>query len=270
MNIFCELINNKLQIFIDRKSIQLDVHPSFYKLENDTKENLNFLKKSSEFIKTIRNEQSFLKRAADFIFGNNVFVRTDLKSERHTTDFYDFCKSNLSGRKIRIFCSQSISSHSLQNLHFEKAIDLIKKIKNKFRVNAVEINHRKTIQKRALLIVVLFSLILSSSYDLLPEQEPQLKHPSIFWPSFFCLLFFNGWIEYSKMKISFNIIFHGLFAATIFILLISRALIHNFINLLNLDARFIWTEFFLYALFFYLYNELLAVHFQTRNGQINK
>tara|TARA_B100001059_G_scaffold220481_1_gene242548 strand:+ start:59 stop:883 length:825 start_codon:yes stop_codon:yes gene_type:complete len=274
MDIFCEFINNQLKIIIEDRSLELSVPSSFHKQIIDNPERLSFLHKCQEFVQSTNKKRPLINRIITYPLANKVYIRTDLITKLDILNLLDFSEGILIARKTKIFDSQSLSANNLVSCKFDESIDLIKQInedyRNKNRVSKVEIKSRRFIQNIGLGTTLIISILLAIFKDLTNEQEPQLHYPSIYWFTFFSLLLFNSWVEYSKMKIVPKAIFLGFFGVIIAIMLIARGLTTKAIVLLELNNGILWTEFILQAIFYYLWNEKVAVYFATRNGQVNK
>lgn len=274
MKIFCEFVNNQFKIFTKGKSIKLNVPDSFYKQNIHDSERQFFLNKCFDFVEESNKQRSLFERIITYPLANTVYIRTDLRTKTDIHNVLDFSEGILTARNTKIFDSLSLSSDNLISCKFDESIDLIKKTnedyRNENRVSKDEIKKRWLIQNIGLGAILIISILLVIFKKLVNEQEPQLDYPSIYWLTFFSLLLFNSWIEYSRMKIMSKLIFIGFFGVIIAIVLIARELISKVISLLDLSNTILWTEFILQAIFYYLWNEKVAVYFTTRNGQINK
>lgn len=271
MELLCELINNELTIYTNGKSIQLTIHSSFFTLDNDSPENLEFLKRVKEFLKETKKFS-----LTNFIFRNRnrIYVRTDLKNKSKIQDLYEFCKTNLKGHKPLIYDETYISLNDLKFKKFRGKIDLKSKINNEYiekhRVSDIDIKLRRRVQLKGMFIITISSYLLTVIFPMMDNKVPQMQSPSIYWPFFFSIILFFGWIETSMMKISLKTAFNGFFGIIIPIILISRFSLKYVLDVLNLEYSFLWLELIIQGGFYFCWNEMIATNFNTTNDQLNK
>ncbi|WP_305982178.1 hypothetical protein [Roseivirga thermotolerans] len=265
MDIFCEFIDDDFYLSVNQSVLKLKIPLSFYEQAEDAERN-DFFSKIYEFNKKYGN-QKFFRR-------NKVFIRTDKRNERDILKIFDFSISVLEAVKTKIYTSDSISRLELLNKSFLHGIDLILKIRNDYkaknRISKEEKKSRQKTQGIGLLITFCLTFVLSFICPLDSPPEPQLKYSLIYWLLFFSIIFFFGWVQYSIMKIPFKTTFNSFFGTVVAVLLLSRFGLKPILNFASLDNSFQWIELAVQGGFYFIWNEKIAVYFNTRNDQLNK
>lgn len=274
MEIFCELINNNLKIEVNGESLIVDVPDSFYSKNIEDPKRIEFLNNCFDFVEKENFKRSAWKRILTSPLANTVYFRTDLTEQPDLENLIGFSENILTGRKTKIYTSNSLSYDELVSKTNDFAVDIIDDINKKYihenKVGDAAIKIRRIQQSLIIGLSLIISLVFTNSLEINLEEAPELKYPQAFWIFLLSLLASNVWIQYSNMKILPKAIFWGFFGSFIATLLVSRGITEKIIELTKISNQLIWMEFFVQSILYFIWNEKVAVYFGTRNGQINK
>jgi hypothetical protein len=262
MDIFCEFLDDQLYLHIGENSIQIDVPNSFYEDEEN-----------NEFKEVINQTYEFSKRfgVTKFLSRNKLYIRTNrLKKIEHIEAFVDNILNSVS---TKIFSSEHISITDLlaKKLPINKEIlqSIHKDYLAQHTIPTKDKKKRRIIQITLIPIITVIALFLTINYKVTTDIHIETVHPKIFWNLWLAILLFNLGIQKILMKIKSHNEFYFTLLAIFLTLLISKGITITIIKYTNISYSFMWFQLTLQTLLWFLWNEKIAIHFTTRNKQIN-
>jgi hypothetical protein len=251
MNIFCEIIDNRITIITSKNMLETLIPESFFSQEKHS--DREFFLTS---IETFTQENKLLT----FFSRNEIFIRTNHLKEFDIKNLIDFSESLFGGTEVKVFSSKDITSIELKKLDFNTSIEYNSYYKSLKSLNPpTHLSDRSSSRKNTQKIIIVFALVCSI-FLLITTPHPhyidnKITKPEVFWwitliittSNFLVsIIFFKIWKAFRIMLCTFfPVAFLAIMIPTFSMVYLNET---DFIQIQ-------WFEIFLQSILWYIWNE---------------